>query len=51
MRELTRKLQDYQTIAIDAGRTSPIGKAALNEAANLQDKLTDLRNEVTSSCK
>jgi len=46
MRELSRKVQEFQTIALEAGRTSPIGQAALREAAGLQDKLTDLRNEV-----
>jgi hypothetical protein len=46
MRELSRKVQEFQTIALEAGRTSPIGQAALKEAAGLTDRLTDLRNEV-----
>lgn len=46
-RQLSKKIQEYQSIALKAGRTSPVGKEALLEAANLQDEMTDLRNEVT----
>jgi len=46
-RQLNRALQEYQTIALEAGRTSPVGQEAIKNAANLQDQLTDLRNEIT----
>jgi hypothetical protein len=51
MRDLSKKIQEYQTIALEAGRTSPIGRQAIKEAAQLQDKVTDLRNEVTRLSK
>jgi len=47
MRQMNKKIQEYQSIALAAGRTSPIGQEALQQASNLQDKLTDLRNETT----
>jgi hypothetical protein len=46
MRELTGKIKEYQTIALQAGRESPIGRQAIQQAASLQDELGDLRNEV-----
>jgi hypothetical protein len=45
-KQLTRSIKDYQSIALAAGRTSPIGQEALQQAATLRDKLTDLDNEV-----
>ena len=45
-RQLSKAVKDYQTIALNAGRTSPIGKEALAQAATLRDKLVDLDNEV-----
>ena len=47
MRELTKKIKEYQTIAVQAGRESPIGREAIMRAASLQDELGDLRNEIT----
>ncbi len=47
MRELTKKIKDYQTIAVQAGRESPVGREAIMRAASLQDELGDLRNEIT----
>jgi hypothetical protein len=47
MRELTKKIKDYQTIAVQASRESPIGREAITRAASLQDELGDLRNEIT----
>ena len=35
-RQLRKKLQDYQSIAISAGRNSPIAKEALSQAALLR---------------
>lgn len=46
-RQMNKKVQEYQSIAIAAGRTSPIGQEALNMAAALQDELGDLRNETS----
>lgn len=45
-RQLRKKLQDYQSIAVAAGRTSPIGQKALQEAAVLRDQLDGLDQEV-----
>jgi hypothetical protein len=45
-RELSRSVQEYMTIARDAGRDSPIGQQAIADAAKLTDELTDLRNEI-----
>ena len=47
MRESAKAVKEYQTIALQAGRESPIGQQAIQEAAQLSDKLADLRNEVT----
>ena len=44
--QLRKTIKDYQGIAFEAGRTSPVGQQALADAANLQDRLTDLDNEV-----
>ena len=49
MRESTRAIKEYQTIALQAGRESPIGKEAIARGAELQDKLADLRNEITNA--
>lgn len=48
IRELSKKIREYQSIAIAAGRESPVGQAALQRAAALQDEIGDLRNEVTN---
>jgi len=45
-RELSRSVQEYMTIARDAGRDSPVGQQAIADAAKLTDELTDLRNEI-----
>lgn len=44
--DLRKAIKSYQTIALSAGRTSPIGQEALKRSADLKDKLTDLDNEV-----
>ena len=44
--DLRKAIKSYQTIALSAGRTSPIGQEALKRSAQLKDKLTDLDNEV-----
>jgi hypothetical protein len=48
-RQLTKSIRDYMTIAIEAGRTSPVGQQAIAQAAALQDELGDLRNEITNA--
>lgn len=48
MRESTQAIKQYQTIALQAGRESPIGKEALQRAGDLKDKLTDLKTEVNN---
>ena len=40
--ELRRKIREYQSIAVKAGRTSPIGQKAIKEASKLQDELDTL---------
>jgi hypothetical protein len=45
-RELGKAIKEYQTIALQAGRESPVGQQAIADAAQLQDKLSDLRNEI-----
>jgi hypothetical protein len=47
MREASKMIREYQAIALQAGRESPVGREAIMQAAALQDKITDLRNEVT----
>lgn len=48
MRESTQALKQYQTIALQAGRESPIGKEALQRAGDLKDKLGDLKTEINN---
>lgn len=45
-RQLRKTIQDYQSIALAAGRESPVGQEALQQAAQLRDQLVDLDNEV-----
>ena len=47
MREMTKAIKDYQTIAIQAGVTSPIGKQAMANAATLTDQIGDIRARTT----
>lgn len=44
-RELRKRIKDYQDIAIRAGKTSPIGKQAIQDASVLQDQLDSLSNQ------
>ena len=48
MRESAKAIKDYQTIALQAGRESPIGKEALQRAGDLKDKLGDLKTEINN---
>ncbi len=45
-RQLRKTIQDYQSIALAAGRESPVGQQALEQAAALRDQLVDLDAEV-----
>jgi hypothetical protein len=47
MREMNKAIKDFQSIALQAGRTSPIGQEALQQAARMKDTVTDLRNETS----
>lgn len=44
--DLQRAIKSYQTIALTAGRESPVGKDAIKRASDLRDRLVDLNNEV-----
>lgn len=46
MREMAKAVKEYQTIAVQAGRTSPVGQEALVKAGALKDELGDLQTEV-----
>ena len=48
MEQLNKVMQNYQSIALQAGRTSPLGKEAIKRAAHLRDEINDLRVEVQS---
>jgi hypothetical protein len=48
MREMTQTMKEYQTIAIQAGVTSPIGAQALQNAAGLKDEIGDLKAQTTA---
>tara|TARA_R110002126_G_scaffold62250_4_gene160406 strand:+ start:7457 stop:9868 length:2412 start_codon:yes stop_codon:yes gene_type:complete len=45
IRAMNKQIQEYQAIALEAGRTSPIGQEALKNAAALKDRYTDIQNE------
>jgi hypothetical protein len=49
MRESTKAVKEYQTIALQAGKDSPIGAEAIANAARLTDELGDLRNQITNA--
>ena len=44
-REANKLIQDYQTIAIQAGKDSPVGREAIARAAQLTDQMGKLRAE------
>ena len=46
IRRMNKQIQEYQAIALEAGRTSPLGKKAIAEAAQLKDKYNDINAEV-----
>jgi hypothetical protein len=46
IRAMNKQIQQYQAIALEAGRTSPLGREAIQKAAALKDKYVDIQNEV-----
>lgn len=46
IRRMNKQIQEYQAIALEAGRTSPLGKKAIQEAAQLKDRYNDITAEV-----
>lgn len=48
MREMTKTMKEYQTIAIQAGASSPIGAQALQNASSLKDEIGDLKAQTTA---
>lgn len=45
IRDMNKQIQAYQSLALEAGRTSPIGQQALAQAAALKDRYVDIQNE------
>lgn len=48
MRQLSKVVREYQSIAIAAGDTSPIGQEAISAAAQLTDRMGDIRSQTTA---
>lgn len=48
MRQLGKVVREYQSIAIAAGNSSPIGQAAIQQAATLTDRMGDIRSQTTA---
>lgn len=44
--EMSQAIEAYKTIALNAGRESPVGQEALKRAAQLKDRIADLDREV-----
>jgi hypothetical protein len=51
MRDLSKVIKQYESIAMNAGASSPIGREALERAAALKDEIGDLRASVTNLAK
>ena len=45
VRDMNKQIQAYQSIALSAGRETPVGRKALEEAAALRDRYVDIQNE------
>ena len=48
MRDMTRLMKEYQTLAAQSGSQSPIGQQAIQNAAQLKDEIGDLRAATTA---
>lgn len=44
--EMSQAIESYKTIALNAGRESPVGKEALLRASQLKDRIADIDREV-----
>jgi ABC-type transporter Mla subunit MlaD len=45
VRDMNKQIQAYQSLALEAGRNSPIGRQALQQASELRDRYIDIQNE------
>jgi hypothetical protein len=48
VRELSKRLNEYQSIALQAGKDSPIGRQAIKDASVLNDRISDVRQSITT---
>jgi len=48
MRDMTKLMKEYQTLAAQAGQTSPVGQQAIQNAGELKDTIGDLRAATTA---
>ena len=49
VRQLTRAVKEYTTIAIQAGADSPVGQQAIKQAGELKDRLADLQTQINAA--
>ncbi len=49
VRQLTRAVKEYASIAIQAGEDSPIGQQAIRQAGELKDRLGDLNQQINNN--
>ena len=45
VRDMNKQIQAYQSIALSAGRETPVGQEALKKASELRDRYIDIQNE------
>jgi hypothetical protein len=48
IRELSKRLNEYQSIVLQAGKDSPIGRQAIQDAAILNDRISDVRQSINT---
>jgi hypothetical protein len=49
VRQLSRAVKEYATIAVQAGEDSPIGQEAIRRAGELKDRLGDLQTQINNN--
>lgn len=49
VRQLTKAVKEYTTIAIQAGADSPVGQQAIKQAGELKDRLGDLQTQINAA--
>jgi len=49
VRQLSKAVKEYATIAIQAGEDSPIGQEAIRRAGELKDRLGDLQTQINNN--